>query len=107
MERARRHQRLLARLALVLLALIAELVGRSLTHRLDLGRHVAAPSYAAADYYPVLLAVVKVSVALMLARLMWRFVKGRSVARAAPRLVAAPQAPPGHPGARAPPGTAT
>ena len=60
MERARRHQRLLARLALVLLALVAELTGRSLTHRLDFGRHVAAPSYAGADYYPVLLAVVKV-----------------------------------------------
>jgi hypothetical protein len=74
MERARRHQRLLARLALVLLALIAELVGRSLSHRLDFGRHVSS-SYAGAEYYPVLLAVVKVSVALMLARLAWRFVK--------------------------------
>ena len=89
MERARRHQRLLARLALGLLALIAELVGRSLTHRLDLGRHVAAPSYAGADYYPILLAVVKVGVALMLARLAWRFVKARSVARAGHRLLAA------------------
>ena len=89
MERARRHQRLLARLALVLLALIAELAGRSLTHRLDFGRHVSTPSYAGADYYPVLLAVVKVGVALMLARLMWRFVKARSVARAARRLIAA------------------
>ena len=89
MERARRHQRLLARLALGLLALIAELVGRSLTHRLDLGRHVATPSYAGADYYPILLAVVKVGVALMLARLAWRFVKARSVARAGQRLLAA------------------
>jgi hypothetical protein len=77
-------RRLLARLALGLLALIAELVGRSLTHRLDLGRHVAAPSYAGADYYPFLLAVVKVGVALMLARLAWRFVKARAVARARP-----------------------
>ncbi len=75
MERARRHQRLLARLALVLLALVAELLGRSLSHRLDFGRHVAAPSYSGADYYPILLVVVKVSVALMLARLAWRFVK--------------------------------
>ncbi len=75
MERARRHQRLLARLALVLLALVAELVGRSLSHRLDFGKHVAAPSYSGADYYPILLVVVKVSVALMLARLAWRFVK--------------------------------
>jgi hypothetical protein len=75
MERARRHQRLLARLALGLLALIAELAGRSLTHRLDFGRHVAAPSYSGAEYYPILLAVVKVAVALMLARLAWRFAK--------------------------------
>jgi hypothetical protein len=89
MERARRHQRLLARLALGLLALIAELFGRSLTHRLDFGRHVAAPSYAGADYYPILLAVVKVGVALMLAPLAWRFVKARSVARAAGRLLPA------------------
>jgi hypothetical protein len=80
---------LLARLALVLLALIAELVGRSLTHRLDFGRHVSKPSYSGAEYYPVLLAVVKVAVALMLARLAWRFVKARSVARAARRLVPA------------------
>ena len=79
MDRARRHQRLLARLALVLLALIAELVGRSLAHRIDPGRHVAAPSYATTEYYPVLLAVVKVSVALMLARLAWRFVKASRV----------------------------
>jgi hypothetical protein len=89
MERARRHQRLLARLALLLLALVAELVGRSLTHRLDVGRHVASPSYAGADYYPILLAVVKVGVALMLARLAWRFVKARTVACTAHRLLAA------------------
>lgn len=93
MERARRHQRLLARLALVLLALIAELVGRSLTHRLDFGRHVATPSYSGAEYYPVLLAVVKVGVALMLARVAWRFVKARSVARAARRLLPADPSP--------------
>jgi hypothetical protein len=76
-ERARRHQRLLAGLALGLLALVAELVGRSLTHRLDFGRHVGEPSYSGAEYYPVLLAVVKVGIALMLARLAWRFVKAR------------------------------
>jgi hypothetical protein len=82
MERARRHQRALARLALILLALIAELLGRSLSHRLDFGRHVSTPSYSGADYYPILLAVVKVGVALMLARIAWRAVK-------ASRLVAA------------------
>jgi hypothetical protein len=88
-ERARRHQTLLARLALGLLALVAELAGRSLTHRIDVGRHLAAPSYDHTDYYPILLIVVKVGVALMLARLAWRFVKARSVATAAARLLAA------------------
>jgi hypothetical protein len=80
---------LLARLALGLLALVAELAGRSLTHRIDVGRHVAAPSYDHADYYPILLIVVKVGVALMLARVAWRFVRARSVATAGARLLAA------------------
>ena len=66
MERARRHQRALARLALILLALVAELTGRSLSHRLDFGQHVRTASYSGADYYPFLLAAVKVGVALML-----------------------------------------
>jgi hypothetical protein len=89
MLHTRRHQQLLARLALGLLALVAELFGRSLTHRLDFGRHVSTPSYAGADYYPILLAVVKVAIALMLARLAWRFVKAHAVARAARRLLPA------------------
>jgi hypothetical protein len=88
MKRARRHQVFLARVALVLLALVAELLGRSLAHRLDFGRHVDNP-YAGAQYYPILLAAVKVAVALMLARVAWRFVKARAVARAARRLLAA------------------
>jgi hypothetical protein len=89
MKRARRHQRVLAGGALGLLALIAELAGRSLTHRLDVGRHVATPSYAGADYYPFLLAAVKVGVALMLAALAWRFVRARTAARAGRRLLGA------------------
>jgi hypothetical protein len=88
-ERARRHQRLLSGLAFALLALVAELVGRSLTHRLDFGRHVAAPGYAGADYYPFLLAGVKVGIALLLARLAWRFARAHSAARAARRLLGA------------------
>src|SRR3954465_10965034 len=79
MERARRHQRALARLALIFLALCAELFGRSLSHRLDFGQHVRTPSYSTTDYYPVLLAVVKFGVALMLARLAWRFGKAMRV----------------------------
>ena len=46
MARARRHQRLLSVLAFGLIALAAELLGRSMTHRLDFGRHVRTPSYA-------------------------------------------------------------
>jgi hypothetical protein len=70
----------MSRLALAILALIAELAGRSLAHRLDVGRHVGRVSYAHADYYPFLLAVVKVGVALMLARVAWRFARARRVA---------------------------
>ncbi|HEY2072126.1 MAG TPA: hypothetical protein VGG88_00985 [Gaiellaceae bacterium] len=73
-------QRWLARVALVLLALVAELVGRSLAHRIDVGRHVGPLSYRHESYYPFLLAAVKVGVALMLARVLWRFAKARRLA---------------------------
>jgi hypothetical protein len=88
-DRARRHQRKLSGLALALLALVAELTGRSLTHRLDLGRHVSSVGYEHAHYYPFLLAGVKVAVALMLARLSWRFAKAHAAARTARRVAAA------------------
>lgn len=74
------RQRWLARVALGLLALIAELAGRSLAHRIDVGRHVGPVSYSSARYYPFLLAAVKVGVALMLARVVWRFAKARRLA---------------------------
>ena len=96
MKRARRHHRALAASAFGLLALVAELAGRSLTHRLNVGRHVEAPSYSGADYYPFLVGAVKIGFALLLARLAWRFVRARSAARAARGLlahVAAPRAP--------------
>jgi hypothetical protein len=89
MVRARGHQRLLSVLAFGLLSLVAELVGRSLTHRIDVGRHVSSPSYAGADYYPVLLAAVKIGIALLLARIAWRIVKAHATERAACRLIAA------------------
>src|SRR3954468_1513120 len=88
MQRARRHQRVSAGLAFALLALVAELAGRSLTHRLDFGRHVATPSYSGTDYYPFLLAGVKLGVALLLARLVWRFVRAHAAARAGRRVLA-------------------
>jgi len=89
MQRARRHQRFFSGLAFALLALVAELAGRSLAHRLDVGRHVGSPSYSGADYYPFLLGAVKLGVALLLARLAWRFVRARAAARAGRRVLAA------------------
>jgi len=88
-QRARRHQRLFSGLAFALLALVAELLGRSLAGRLDVGRHVGSPSYSGADYYPFLLAAVKLGVALLLARLVWRFARARASARAGHRVLAA------------------
>jgi hypothetical protein len=87
--RARRHHRVLSLLAFGLLALVVELAGRSLTHRVDLGRHVAAPANTRTDYYPFLLMVVKAGVALLLARLVWRMVRARLAERAGRRLLAA------------------
>jgi hypothetical protein len=89
MVRARRHARLLSLLAFCLLALVAELGGRALTAWIDVGRHVRSPGDAGADYYPFLLAGVKLSVALLLARLAWRIARARATARAARRTVGA------------------
>lgn len=83
------RQRWLSRVALVLLALVAELAGRSLAHRIDVGRHVGPVSYRHADYYPFLLAAVKIGIALMLARIVWRVARARRVASilgASPRM---------------------
>ena len=85
MDRARAHRRLAGVGSFALLALAAELAGRSLTVRLDLGRHVPTPSYSGAKYYPFLLAGVKIAIALMLAALTWRFFKARAAARASDR----------------------
>jgi len=87
MTRARSHQRRFAALAFGLLALSVDVAGRSLTHRIDVGRHVATPSYGAAGYYPILLAAVKLGIALLLARLVWRFVRARAAERAGRRLL--------------------
>jgi len=86
MERARRHQRLLAALAFGLPAVLAELIGAGLTHRIDLGRHVRSPGYSHAAYYPAVLAVVKVGIALLAARLAWRLARALEVGRTARRV---------------------
>jgi len=82
-DRARRHRRLASGFALGLLILTAELVGRSLTHRIDVGRHVGPVSYAQDSYYPFLLAFVKVAIALLAARIAWRFARAVVTARRA------------------------
>ena len=89
MQRARRHQRISSALAFALLALVAELAGRSLTHRLNVGRHVDSHPYSGAQYYPFLLAAVKLGVALLLARLVWRFARAHVAARAGRRVLTA------------------
>jgi hypothetical protein len=86
---APRRRTVLARLALGLLVLAAEVTGRSLAYRIDVGRHVGRVSYSDASYYPAVLLCVKVGVGLMLARLLWRFFHVRRVAvvlGTAPRL---------------------
>jgi hypothetical protein len=89
MASAKRHHRLLSALAFGLLALVVELLGRSLTHRFDLGRHVSSPGNTHAEYYPILLAVVKGGIALLLARLAWRLVRAWSVEQTGHRCLAA------------------
>jgi hypothetical protein len=89
MSRARNHRRIFGLLSLGLIGLVAELAGRSLTHRLDVGRQVGRVSYAHAEYYPFLLAAVKIGVALMLAGIAWRFAKARAAGRAAHRVAVA------------------
>ena len=86
MNRARRHQRILSALAFGLIAVLAELVGAGLTHRIDLGRHVRSPGYSHAAYYPAVLAVVKVGIALLLASLLWRMLRAHAIERAARRV---------------------
>jgi len=89
MERARRHQRLLSALAFGLIALAAELVGASLTHRFDLGRHVSSPSYSHSAYFPAVVAGVKIGIALLLASLLWRMLRAHAIERAAHRVAGA------------------
>ena len=89
MERARRHQRLLAVLAFGVLALAAELVGAGLTHRIDLGRHVRSPSYSHAAYYPAVLAAVKVGIALLATCVAWRLLRACAIERAARKVAGA------------------
>jgi hypothetical protein len=75
--------------AFALLALIAELAGRSITARVDRALHVAPLASTEASYYPFLLVGVKIAAALGLAALAWRIVRAHSTAAAGERLLAA------------------
>ena len=82
-----RRSTLLACCALGLLALAAEIAGIGAIQCLDVGRHVSTPGYAQADFYPPLLAALKVGAALLAARLAWRFARARALERAGLRLI--------------------
>jgi hypothetical protein len=73
----------------VLLVLVAEVVGRSLTTRVDRALHVAPLAPTGADYYPILLVGLKAVVALALAGLLARLVRARAAAAAGERLLEA------------------
>jgi hypothetical protein len=75
--------------AFALLALVAELTGRSLTARVDRALHVAPLAAQNASYYPFLLAAVKIVAALALAALAFRIARARATSAAAERVLAA------------------
>ena len=70
-----------------LLVLVAEVVGRSATRRVDRALHVRPLAPTGADYYPFLLVGLKVVVALALAALLARLVRARAAAEAGERLL--------------------
>jgi hypothetical protein len=74
--------------AFALLALIAELLGRSATLRLDRALSVVTPlATPTTRYYPFLLAGVKVLGSLAVAALVWRVLRAHAMAKAAERLL--------------------
>jgi hypothetical protein len=64
-----------------LLALLAEVVGRSVTHQVDRALHVQNPLPASEAYAPFVLAGVKVGLALLLATVVWRFLRAHAIVR--------------------------
>jgi hypothetical protein len=75
--------------AFSLLALIAELLGRSATMRVDRALSPVDPlATTTTPYYPFLLAGVKVLGALAAAALAWRLLRAHATVRAAERLLA-------------------
>jgi hypothetical protein len=72
-----------------LLALLAELTGRSITFRLDRAFHVSPLATPTTRYYPFLLAGVRTLGALALAGVAWRLVRAHATAAAGERLLGA------------------
>jgi hypothetical protein len=75
--------------AFALLVVAAEIAGRWATVRIGLVLHVGQPMAASARYTPFVLLAVKAGAALLAARLVWRFARARTTARAGTRLLAA------------------
>ncbi len=71
-----------------LLALVAELTGRSVTLRLDAAFHVKPFATSSTPYYPFLLAGVKIVAALAVAAIAWRIVRAHLALAAGDRLLA-------------------
>ncbi len=88
MIRAFWRRRATAAAAFALLALVAELTGRSITFRLDRAFHVAPLATPSTPYYPFLLAGVKIVAAVAMAALVWRIVRAHLALVAGERLVA-------------------
>jgi hypothetical protein len=70
-----------------LLALVAELTGRSITVRLDGRLHVSPLAASVAPYYPFLLAGIRLLAALALAAIAWRLVRAHATAHAGEALM--------------------
>jgi hypothetical protein len=71
-----------------LLALVTELVGRSVTMRIDRSLSVDPLATTTTPYYPFLLGGLKVVVAVAAAALVWRILRAHAMATAAARLLA-------------------
>jgi hypothetical protein len=82
------RRRTMAVAAFALLALVAELVGRSATLRIDRALSVKPLATTTTRYYPFLLIGVKVVAALAAAALAWRLLRAHAMAAAADRLLA-------------------
>jgi hypothetical protein len=88
MKRARRR-RSLALATFSLLALAAELSGRSLTLRIDRALHVGPLAAPTTRYYPFLLAGLRILASIALAALAWRLLRAHVAVSAGERMLKA------------------